>query len=211
MANRRDDKHSRTPRTDAIVMNRSAEQAWPDHCLELAVHARDLERELAHANEERERLASLCTVKDKRYIELEAARSSTRQTEDGPLGGFAPVGPTAVALDFLLTQYTNELLTAQSDDTSVEDSIYHDAEATKLKRQIIDRFAASAIAPNDSIPMPKEWIEAAKCPNCGGQGWTAHQVAAGEWEQEQCQWCFEQWLALGQPNVRADDTGAKRG
>ena len=36
-------------------------------------------------------------------------------------------------------------------------------------------------------------LEVAKCPNegCGGQGWSAHQVAEDVWEQEQCQWCYE--------------------
>lgn len=65
-------------------------------------------------------------------------------TQDGPLGGFAPVGPAAVELDFMLTQYVLEIQTAADDATSVEDSVYHDAEAMKLRRQIIDRFASSA-------------------------------------------------------------------
>lgn len=53
----------------------------------------------------------------------------------------------------------------------------------------------------DTVAMPKAWVEAAKCDNCGGQGWKAIQVEAGVFEQEQCQWCFEQWLALGQPTL----------
>jgi hypothetical protein len=48
------------------------------------------------------------------------------------------------------------------------------------------------------IPMTKEWIEEAKCGNCGGVGWRAIQVEAGVFEQDQCQWCFEQWQALEQ-------------
>jgi len=36
-------------------------------------------------------------------------------------------------------------------------------------------------------------LAVAQCPNkgCGGQGWSAHQVAEGVWEQEQCRWCYE--------------------
>lgn len=47
--------------------------------------------------------------------------------------------------------------------------------------------------------MPKAWVEAAQCGNCGGQGWKAIQIEAGVFDQEQCQWCYERWLALGQP------------
>lgn len=66
--------------------------------------------------------------------------------------------------------------------------------------------SATTRVPDDQVPMPKAWVEAAKCGHCGGQGWTAIQVEAGVFEQEQCQWCFEQWLALGQPDHRADST-----
>ncbi len=55
------------------------------------------------------------------------------------------------------------------------------------------------------IPMPREWIEEAKCDHCGGVGWRAIQVEAGVFEQDQCQWCFEQWLALGQPAQGGDN------
>lgn len=36
-------------------------------------------------------------------------------------------------------------------------------------------------------------LAVAKCPDeaCGGKGWSAHEVAEGVWEQEQCQWCAE--------------------
>jgi len=34
-------------------------------------------------------------------------------------------------------------------------------------------------------------LELARCPNCDGRGFTAHQVAQDVWEQEQCQWCYE--------------------
>ena len=36
-------------------------------------------------------------------------------------------------------------------------------------------------------------LEIAACPDvgCGGKGWIAQQVAAGEWVQEQCQFCIE--------------------
>jgi len=37
----------------------------------------------------------------------------------------------------------------------------------------------------------------AKCPNCDGSGGTPVQVAEGEWEQEQCQWCHEKWELAG--------------
>jgi hypothetical protein len=101
---------------------------------------------------------------------------------------------------------------------------YTDAELAKELREIAERGhtvrgkpdaawfmrqAADALerarGPNvgDTIPMPKAWIEAAKCDNCGGQGWRAIQVEAGVFEQEQCQWCFERWLALGQPSPSA--------
>ncbi len=34
-------------------------------------------------------------------------------------------------------------------------------------------------------------LKVAKCPNCDGSGAMPHQVADGEWEAEQCQWCDE--------------------
>lgn len=80
-------------------------------------------------------------------IRLTTRSAGTRignATEDGPLGSWRAVGPDAVELDFMLTQYVIEIQTAADDATSVEDSIYHDTEALKLKRQIIDRFARSA-------------------------------------------------------------------
>ena len=36
----------------------------------------------------------------------------------------------------------------------------------------------------------------AGCPNCDGSGSIAHQVGDSDWEQEQCQWCYEKHLAL---------------
>ena len=43
-------------------------------------------------------------------------------------------------------------------------------------------------------------LQVAKCPDdaCGGQGWSAHQIADDEWEQQQCQWCYEKAEALKQ-------------
>lgn len=69
--------------------------------------------------------------------------------------------------------------------------------ARQLEREL--HAASQARSESPQIQMPKEWIEAAKCANCGGVGWTAVQVEAGVFDQEQCQWCFERWLALGQP------------
>lgn len=39
----------------------------------------------------------------------------------------------------------------------------------------------------------RKLLAIARCPNegCDGKGWSAHQVAEGTWEQEQCQWCHE--------------------
>jgi hypothetical protein len=49
-----------------------------------------------------------------------------------------------------------------------------------------------------ALAHAKELLKVAKCPNegCGGQGWSAHQVAEGVWEQEQCQFCAERKALL---------------
>ena len=36
----------------------------------------------------------------------------------------------------------------------------------------------------------------ARCPNCDGSGSIAHQVGDSDRWQEQCQWCYEKYLAL---------------
>ena len=48
------------------------------------------------------------------------------------------------------------------------------------------------------VLVPRGLLKAAKCPNvgCDEKGWVARQFAAGEWEQEQCQWCCERNDAL---------------
>lgn len=69
----------------------------------------------------------------------------------------------------------------------------------KFAEAVLSDRPSDGVSESPQIQMPKEWIEAAKCANCGGVGWTAVQVEAGVFDQEQCQWCFERWLALGQP------------
>lgn len=91
-------------------------------------------------------------------------------------------------------------------DFNQEVNLHADTVSERYDAAQSESAPQSATAPHDSIPMAKGWIEAAKCDNCGGQGWTAHQVAAGEREQVQCQWCFEKWLALGQPSAALDGT-----
>jgi len=44
----------------------------------------------------------------------------------------------------------------------------------------------------------RELLAFAKCPNCDGSGATAVQVAEGEWEAEQCQWCDERKALIGE-------------
>ena len=34
-------------------------------------------------------------------------------------------------------------------------------------------------------------LKMARCADCGGDGYIAHQVGEAEWVQEQCQWCYE--------------------
>lgn len=40
-------------------------------------------------------------------------------------------------------------------------------------------------------------LAVAKCPNCDGSGGKPVRASSGDWEQEQCQWCHEQWDLLG--------------
>ena len=45
--------------------------------------------------------------------------------------------------------------------------------------------------PANEIKRLQGLLKVAKCPNCDGSGAMPHQVADGEWEAEQCQWCDE--------------------
>ena len=40
-------------------------------------------------------------------------------------------------------------------------------------------------------------LQEARCPNCDGSGIIAHQYALGQYEQEQCQWCYTRDAVLG--------------
>ena len=44
-----------------------------------------------------------------------------------------------------------------------------------------------------SLRLALGLLAIAKCPDedCGGKGWSAHQVGPVEWEQMECQWCSE--------------------
>ena|SRR3990167_10000651 len=46
------------------------------------------------------------------------------------------------------------------------------------------------------IAVPKDLLEAAICPECDGSGGIPYQVSETDWEQQQCQWCFERTMAL---------------
>jgi hypothetical protein len=78
-------------------------------------------------------------------------------TETGPLGGFATTTPEAAQLDFLLTQWQMEIEGAAEVDTA-EEAVHHDAEALKIKREIIERYTPrSAKEQTDKQPASVTW------------------------------------------------------
>ena len=79
-----------------------------------------------------------------------------------------------------------------------------DAWLASARSEIGATTLAPSSATGDMVPMWKKWIEDARCPECDGSGYNAHQVGHGEWEQVQCQWCDERAHAI----AAMDRTGA---
>jgi hypothetical protein len=84
--------------------------------------------------------------------ESESALKNTAApvTETGPLGGFATTTPEAAQLDFLLTQWQMEIEGAAEVDTA-EEAVHHDAEALKIKREIIERYTPRSATPRKAL------------------------------------------------------------
>lgn len=61
-------------------------------------------------------------------------------TQDGPLGGWGTLTPEAAELDLMLTQWLHLIQEAADDATSCDDAEAIDAEAHKLKREIVERY-----------------------------------------------------------------------
>ena len=62
--------------------------------------------------------------------------------------------------------------------------------------------AAQIVLEHNSHKALVVLLGAAKCPACNGSGGIPQQIGEAEWEQEQCQWCYEREAALALAEVK---------
>lgn len=93
-----------------------------------------------------------------RLLEKDGAVSAIQPcapvTQDGPLGGYTVIGQEANELDLKLTLFELAVEEATKDSTMPEDADHHSAEAFRLKREIIEKYAPrSTRQPSDAFEL----------------------------------------------------------
>lgn len=61
----------------------------------------------------------------------------------------------------------------------------------RLEDKIVSYVARAEKRGREEGERLKKLLSVAKCPECDGSGSILQQVGDDEWEQQQCQWCYE--------------------
>ena len=73
-----------------------------------------------------------------------------------------------------------------------------------------DEWKYRAEAAEAKLAQVEALLAVAVCPACDGSGGIPHQISDDEWEQQQCQWCFERSALAPDRTAATQETGTVR-